>query len=665
MAQPRNFDAFVSAVTGECGKARAQVAAELRKQGLRVAIQEDFQQRPAQISLLRKLHDAIASCREVHCLIGARLGAKPSRAEAEKYRDFLPAGWDEASYTQWEYFFAFACVPDRLWLYESTHDYQPDNADAEPPEAQAAQARFRALVRERSAPEPFTHIGDVRAAVLANRAQREEPASDMPAGPVTGFHRDVAVNALGGIVAGLVVAAILWAGSHWTASVNPALGWASLLASVCVGLAMGVVFVRYSMVLACGDTDARASYGRLRRRLEAGGLSAETYRRRLLAFLNWTDRFFGDAPSAEAVSARPPLWTAPAYDRCLLLALVYPVMTILLVWTVSGHSGPAESALGLGGGVGPWRRGAQLGLLCVMGVGIWRYAVEDGWRSWAWLAASGIAGAGAGAVAVALLSEKATKAGWQGAFLALLTIFLTFLCVFAPVYLATASNWSGSGPLLLFLGLLALINAPFDWFALGLTRYLLRRGLQREGFWPYAYAVVDAVAAAAVIAVLTIACIVGVQFFDAMATIGGGLNARILPLDRLFTGLRANPAEPEGWWIYFMLFSTMIPSLVNLTLAGASFVRGLPWLTAMVRAKMPASRPPAVHDRLWMTGVLTLQIFLGGLLGIAAQVILVWIVIGHILPVFGLDLLDLAEQTATLNLPAELIVPVGRMLGYF
>jgi hypothetical protein len=237
--------------------------------------------------------------------------------------------------------------------------------------------------------------------------------------------------------------------------------------------------------------------------------------------------------------------------------------------------------------------------------------------------------------------------------------------VFAPVYLATASNWSRFGPLLLFLGLLTLINAPFDWFALGITRYLLRRGLQREGFWPYAYALFDAIAAAAVIAVLTIACIVGVQFFDAMATIGGGLNARILPLDRLFTGLRANPAEPEFWWIYFMLFSTMIPSLVNLTLAGASFVRGLPWLTAMVRAKMPASRPPAVHDRLWMTGVLTLQIFLGGLLGIAAQVILVWIVIGHILPVFGLDLLDLAEQTATLNLPAELIVPVGRMLGYF
>jgi hypothetical protein len=40
----RRFDAFVSAVTSECGLARDAVAAELRKLDLHVAVQSDFTQ---------------------------------------------------------------------------------------------------------------------------------------------------------------------------------------------------------------------------------------------------------------------------------------------------------------------------------------------------------------------------------------------------------------------------------------------------------------------------------------------------------------------------------------------------------------------------------------------------------------------------------------------
>ena len=39
-------------------------------------------------------------------------------------------------------------------------------------------------------------------------------------------------------------------------------------------------------------------------------------------------------------------------------------------------------------------------------------------------------------------------------------------------------TWQITGPLVLFLGLLSLLNAPFDWASLGLTRALLRRGLE-------------------------------------------------------------------------------------------------------------------------------------------------------------------------------------------
>jgi len=52
-------------------------------------------------------------------------------------------------------------------------------------------------------------------------------------------------------------------------------------------------------------------------------------------------------------------------------------------------------------------------------------------------------------------------------------------------------------------------------------------------------------------------------------------------------------------------------------------------------------------------------------LGVAALALLIWAVVFHLLPAFDLGLLDLAEQVAALNLPAKVIVPVGRALGYF
>ena len=58
------------------------------------------------------------------------------------------------------------------------------------------------------------------------------------------------------------------------------------------------------------------------------------------------------------------------------------------------------------------------------------------------------------------------------------------------------------GLLLLVVGLLTLLNAPFDWASLGLTRALLRRGLELGGWWPCLLALVDALAAAFIVALL-------------------------------------------------------------------------------------------------------------------------------------------------------------------
>jgi len=253
------------------------------------------------------------------------------------------------------------------------------------------------------------------------------------------------------------------------------------------------------------------------------------------------------------------------------------------------------------------------------------------------------------------LNTRATRDGWQGRFQVGLLIVLTLACLGAAGAAAHSESWPVYGALLLFLGLLTLINAPFDWFALGLTRALLRRGLELGKWFPYALAAADALAAAAVIALLTVACVLGVQTFDDLAAHAGGPGARILPLDPSFDGIAANPTAPEYWWVYAMLLSTMIPSLLNLMIGGASLLRGVPWITTALLRAMPEHRALRSFDQAWIALVLTAQVFLGGLLGIAAQAFLVYVVIGLLLPVFGLDLLGLARAVAAPDLPGTLI----------
>jgi hypothetical protein len=64
-------------------------------------------------------------------------------------------------------------------------------------------------------------------------------------------------------------------------------------------------------------------------------------------------------------------------------------------------------------------------------------------------------------------------------------------------------------------------------------------------------------------------------------------------------------------------------------------------------------------DRAWIATVLTLQTVGGAILGIAAQAVLVVVIFGYVMPFFGLELLDMARDVATFNLPMR----VGQLFG--
>jgi hypothetical protein len=63
--------------------------------------------------------------------------------------------------------------------------------------------------------------------------------------------------------------------------------------------------------------------------------------------------------------------------------------------------------------------------------------------------------------------------------------------------------------------------------------------------------------------------------------------------------------------------------------------------------------PP--FERQWLALVLTSQVFLGALLGIAAQAFLAIVVIFHVLLWFGLELLDTARDVAEFDLPMRVM----------
>jgi hypothetical protein len=129
----------------------------------------------------------------------------------------------------------------------------------------------------------------------------------------------------------------------------------------------------------------------------------------------------------------------------------------------------------------------------------------------------------------------------------------------------------------------------------------------------------------------------------------------VLPLRPLLDGISTHPEAPEFWWVYSLLLSTTIPSLLNLMIGGASLLRDIPGLPALLLLFMPAGKAVPAFDRTWLALVLTCQVFVGAFLGIAAQFVLAIGVIFYVLPWMGLELLDTARAVAEFDLPMRVL----------
>ena len=173
--------------------------------------------------------------------------------------------------------------------------------------------------------------------------------------------------------------------------------------------------------------------------------------------------------------------------------------------------------------------------------------------------------------------------------------------------------WPREGPLLVFFGLLTLVNAPFDWLAIGLTRYFLRWGLALGGWWPVPFALLDAVSAAFSVMLLAFVCVLAVQVFGDIAVhFGGDERARIIHLAQVFKSLDDTTA-PENLWIWFMLFSTAIPSVLNLLIACFAFLRSWPSVSRWISRQMADGEAMSEPAKICVATALAAQWAVGAL----------------------------------------------------
>ena len=411
------------------------------------------------------------------------------------------------------------------------------------------------------------------------------------------------------------------------------------------------------------------------------------YARGIRWILVRVDRFFGDAgkpesslwPNAFGLQQAAPLWTPQSYDKCLTIALFYPIAVIFLVWGWSGHVGAAESALGLKAADG-WSRALSL---FSMGGMIVSYVLAVKLSSWKSLVAFAFAVAVAFAVAFAVAGAFAVAVAGAVAFAGASAFAVAFafafagvvagafavamsmnfarrlnrmglaLCAFSAVFIVLSLTTPLVLPrgrasqdmiaLVYFLTLLTLVNTPFDWFALGVTRGLLRRGLERGGAWPLWLGIVDLLISIALMGLLAITVFWATELFNHFAFLGG-YRAPVDPA-KLLPSLMKDPSAYEHWWLFAMLFSTQIPALLNLVFGTFCLMRGIPAINHWMAARLPEKGGLEVWPRLPIASVWSVQMGLAVAIGCAAfYYLFVYGLVFVLDSVFGITLIELLQS---------------------
>ncbi|MEM7197305.1 MAG: hypothetical protein AAF352_02920 [Pseudomonadota bacterium] len=192
----------------------------------------------------------------------------------------------------------------------------------------------------------------------------------------------------------------------------------------------------------------------------------------------------------------PNPFNAFSYDRCLLIASLYPLLTAVILWIFIGNAGVIGNAMGLPS-EGAWWQRVSVFLLCIALL-VFFYSDEIAHKlklnkivvRLACVVAGAVAaigsafGADTGAIALAVAAsfgvffvfkQYPSRRGWIHVVLSLCAIGVTL----AVIYFY--DMYSRQVPIIVMIWLIVIpfINAVFDWLSISVTRSLLGRGQEK------------------------------------------------------------------------------------------------------------------------------------------------------------------------------------------
>ena len=317
---------------------------------------------------------------------------------------------------------------------------------------------------------------------------------------------------------------------------------------------------------------------------------AERYRSVMRKGLDWLDSRLSSREAQQGPAQRA--WSFGLLNITMALAFAYPILAITIQW-LCGHAidfggqeviaaSPPQAriftAVWLGSSLffylfagaskSRWRWTLVIlatGILALGSIFADRFAVPRNVAVAGTVAlavtgtvasAFAVAGTVAGTVAVAGAEVRSSRPmAWRlldcGVLVALLIVAIKMPDDFG------AGQRNQAVFFMLTMGLLPLVNAVFDFASVGLTRYLLRLGLeQKRAAWR---AVLDGLGGIAIFFALGCTLIAFVTF------VVPADGVPLVDLKQLFADMRRAPGDYI--WLMVTLFSTLIPTLLHLSVA--------------------------------------------------------------------------------------------------
>ena len=289
---------------------------------------------------------------------------------------------------------------------------------------------------------------------------------------------------------------------------------------------------------------------------------AERYRSVMRRGLDWLDSRL----SSHKAQQRPAqkAWSCGLLNATMALALAYPILAITIQW-LCGH------AIDFGGQevIAASPPNARIFTAVWLGSSLFFYLFagvsKSRWRWPSFILATGILLLGLSYadryavpenVAFAVAEVRSSRPmAWRLLYCGVL-VTLLIVAIKGPDDFGAGQRTQAAFFMLTFC-LLSLVNAVFDFASVGLTRYLLRLGLeQKRAAWR---AVLDGLGGIAIFFALGCTLIAFVTF------VVPADGVPLVELKQLFADMRRAPGDYI--WLMVTLFSTLIPTLLHLSVA--------------------------------------------------------------------------------------------------